>query len=369
MGDRESLLRAITANPDEDTPRLALADWLDENGEPERAELVRVQCELSRLPPKPRELFVADGAGTRMEGLGVALTPRGGGHYSASNAERGLSTETFSPGERVDVYAHLARKDQIKWMRGLKYVKHVPERHQIIFRKDEESGPWKGTALAARERELTAALGSRLSASCPTCGGVPSGYLNVAGLAQIGGCRTCGGTGDLYQCHGGHSADAAFVNYLRPHRWVRGCLYLDVTLEEVADRRCSGCGCTVEEAGERGNGCARCDGGHVRDWRPTPWAAALPPEVVGLWVTDKEPAGFWSEQQGWTWCKIHSVDDHHTDSWVLPGPVFDALTGHYNAEPEQSGQRAVKRYRTSDHARLHLAHALRLWVYNAGGAA
>lgn len=47
LSDRDALLAAIRANPDEDTPRLALADWLDENGDPDRAEFVRAQCELA----------------------------------------------------------------------------------------------------------------------------------------------------------------------------------------------------------------------------------------------------------------------------------------------------------------------------------
>src|SRR5690242_16278731 len=48
--DRAAFLRAIAANPDDDLPRLVYADWLDEHGEPERAEFIRVQCELARLP-------------------------------------------------------------------------------------------------------------------------------------------------------------------------------------------------------------------------------------------------------------------------------------------------------------------------------
>lgn len=159
MTEREAMVRAVCEQPGEDTVRLAFADWCDEHGEPERAEFVRVQVELARIGPKPRELFVADGAGARMEGLGVALIPRGGGHYSASSLERGLSTETFAPGERVDIYAHLARKDRIAWMRGLKYVKHVDNRHEIIFRKDDQSGPWKGAPLAKRADELLSAHG------------------------------------------------------------------------------------------------------------------------------------------------------------------------------------------------------------------
>ena len=49
MNDRHAFLRAIKDNPDDDTPRLVYADWLEEHGEPERAELIRVQIELPRL--------------------------------------------------------------------------------------------------------------------------------------------------------------------------------------------------------------------------------------------------------------------------------------------------------------------------------
>ena len=48
MGDREALLAAVVADPDADLPRLVYADWCDDHGEPERAEFIRVQCELAR---------------------------------------------------------------------------------------------------------------------------------------------------------------------------------------------------------------------------------------------------------------------------------------------------------------------------------
>jgi uncharacterized protein (TIGR02996 family) len=50
MTDREALLRAVMAAPADDAPRLVLADWLDEHGEPDPAEFIRVQCALARLP-------------------------------------------------------------------------------------------------------------------------------------------------------------------------------------------------------------------------------------------------------------------------------------------------------------------------------
>jgi uncharacterized protein (TIGR02996 family) len=50
MTEGDALYRAILADPDDDTPRLAYADWLCENGEDDRAEFIRVQCELARNP-------------------------------------------------------------------------------------------------------------------------------------------------------------------------------------------------------------------------------------------------------------------------------------------------------------------------------
>ena len=49
MTEREALLHAIRLEPDEDTPRLVYADWLDEHGdEADRAhaEQIRVQIEF-----------------------------------------------------------------------------------------------------------------------------------------------------------------------------------------------------------------------------------------------------------------------------------------------------------------------------------
>ncbi|MBA4063483.1 MAG: hypothetical protein C0501_07175 [Isosphaera sp.] len=51
MSDHDALLAAICADPDEDTPRLALADWLDEHDQHARAAFVRDQVELARTPP------------------------------------------------------------------------------------------------------------------------------------------------------------------------------------------------------------------------------------------------------------------------------------------------------------------------------
>jgi uncharacterized protein (TIGR02996 family) len=43
-----ALLKAIIDHPDDDTPRLVYADWLQEHDDPERAEYIRVQCQIAR---------------------------------------------------------------------------------------------------------------------------------------------------------------------------------------------------------------------------------------------------------------------------------------------------------------------------------
>ena len=69
MSAEQGLLSDICESPEDDTPRLVYADWLEEHDQPERAEFIRVQIELARLsrddPRRPdlalreRELLTA----------------------------------------------------------------------------------------------------------------------------------------------------------------------------------------------------------------------------------------------------------------------------------------------------------------------
>lgn len=49
MTTEQSLLRAVLADPASDAARLIYADYLDEQGEADRAEFVRVQCRIATL--------------------------------------------------------------------------------------------------------------------------------------------------------------------------------------------------------------------------------------------------------------------------------------------------------------------------------
>src|SRR5262245_61763086 len=50
MSDLLTLLNACKDEPADDGPRLILADWLEEHGESDRAEFIRLQLALARLP-------------------------------------------------------------------------------------------------------------------------------------------------------------------------------------------------------------------------------------------------------------------------------------------------------------------------------
>jgi uncharacterized protein (TIGR02996 family) len=53
MSDEDALLAAIDANPEEDTPRLVYADWLDEQGQSIRAEFIRVEIAVKQFADLP----------------------------------------------------------------------------------------------------------------------------------------------------------------------------------------------------------------------------------------------------------------------------------------------------------------------------
>src|SRR5689334_12337700 len=90
MRPESAFVQAVINNPDDDTPRLVYADWLEEHDQPERAEFIRLQVELARpcrpaarhraLAARQRELLAQNraswGAGT-LHALGRPRYRRG----------------------------------------------------------------------------------------------------------------------------------------------------------------------------------------------------------------------------------------------------------------------------------------------------
>ncbi len=52
----EEFLQVIVANPEDDTARLVLSDYLTDHGLEERAELIRIQCRMYRLEEEDQEI-------------------------------------------------------------------------------------------------------------------------------------------------------------------------------------------------------------------------------------------------------------------------------------------------------------------------
>jgi uncharacterized protein (TIGR02996 family) len=60
MTDADRFLATIIATPDDDVPRLVFADWLEEHGDADRAEFIRLQCAIARDGARPGERERAD---------------------------------------------------------------------------------------------------------------------------------------------------------------------------------------------------------------------------------------------------------------------------------------------------------------------
>ncbi len=74
MGDGPALLQTVLTNPADDAPRLIYADWLEEHGDPDRADFIRLQIRRpadcpTQLPPGRCGCRACDRAARRVRGL------------------------------------------------------------------------------------------------------------------------------------------------------------------------------------------------------------------------------------------------------------------------------------------------------------
>jgi uncharacterized protein (TIGR02996 family) len=56
MNPRAAFLKAVVESPDDDALRLVFADWLEEHGEGQRAEFIRLQCAIARMTGTEEQL-------------------------------------------------------------------------------------------------------------------------------------------------------------------------------------------------------------------------------------------------------------------------------------------------------------------------
>jgi uncharacterized protein (TIGR02996 family) len=338
--DGAALLAAIVAHPDEDTPRLMYADWLDESGEGARAEFIRVQCELAKHGP-PRRKVAAN----------TCVINRGIISFTTNGLNAGTGSLGLEAGERIDLDVSESGV-RARSGAGTKKLIHgvMVERREGTFfegRLDTESVEDPTTPLHARESALLSANRRTWLAGgvCETCRGRGKKLVSESGWTSSGSpgpirrvpfatstCEHCFGSGDS----GGLLRPGCEVTF------VRGWPYR-VTVPQMA-------WLVEEEWGE----CDACQGDYIcgacrvngRPTRTVPsrWLrSVLTPTIAerGLIceVVPKcrRPAEMQSARfgHGFEWVFIPTMrDDFHAMSAALPLEVFTRLEGGGRYEDE-----------------------------------
>jgi uncharacterized protein (TIGR02996 family) len=222
-GPAKGLLEYIVANIDDDTPRLAYADWLQENGQDARAEFVRVQVERARLP-------AWDAAQVRLRLREAKLLEEHGESWLAEmpsipgvkweGFRRGVVAEvSFSSFEAMRKSAHACRvvapveAVTVRWPRrheGTKAIGPIAELRELSLTGMPDynavvawlaASPQLATLRILTARGLWAESLAQLVAS-PHLGGLkalrmPSNNLGNAGLAVLTRAATLTGLEEL----------------------------------------------------------------------------------------------------------------------------------------------------------------------------
>lgn len=156
MTDEQLALEAaVVAAPDDDLPRLVYADWLDEHGDGERAEFIRLQ--------------VAAGARRRVRANnrhGFRFSCRCGACKLDRKADRLLPRD--ATGSVTGQWIHPAVRG---WVCGMMFARGFPDRFHV------RSAQWDTT-------HCTVCVGKKGKAVCPECKGTKdrpgAGYRIVA---------------------------------------------------------------------------------------------------------------------------------------------------------------------------------------------
>jgi uncharacterized protein (TIGR02996 family) len=111
-------LTAIVAEPDEDTPRLVAADFLEENGESRRAAFIRLQIEIARLEASGMGQSTEAQKLRTKERVDIGPVAQTGPLWGAEECPELVRvvppTKTSSPLARVNVEG----ADRLTWRRG-----------------------------------------------------------------------------------------------------------------------------------------------------------------------------------------------------------------------------------------------------------
>jgi uncharacterized protein (TIGR02996 family) len=173
--DYKAQLAGILAVPADDLRRLVLADWLDEHGEGERAEFIRVQCELAKLPAECDRTF-CDGS--------LVVCPDCRRLKSLRIRERAL----LQRGRDEGWFRFPGRSDNVGYGEGDTLVWWPPGDSRGVREEDVVCGDARRGFVAS----VRCTLAEWCGGTCPDC-------LGVDGLSYetyLTDCRRCRGMGE-----------------------------------------------------------------------------------------------------------------------------------------------------------------------------
>ncbi len=213
MPETDAFLRAILDNPDDDAPRLIYADWLEEHGDPEQAEFIRVQIALAaRKPARGREANRNLVALLRREE--ELLTRHGEAWRGPVETGRNLSL-TFRRGFIEGVSAEAHRFVEV----AEQLFRRAPVRHVRLF--------WPGTEQPYERARFVATVAAapqlaRLrSLDLSTC------FIGSDGVRALAVCEYLGGLESLDLANNG--IGRAGARALAGAPWLAGLIYLDLS--------------------------------------------------------------------------------------------------------------------------------------------
>jgi len=192
-----ALLQTCKENPDDDTPRLILADWLDDHGDTARAEFIRVQCEAAHLPLAPERLdWLARREGELLVAAGTEWTQPLIDWAAEWEWRRGMCLWARPKPEvtrNTDTVARLfPRAEQLAWVEGLRWYVHddrlieaivaLPQMNQFTRLHIE----WSGWISGVDASKIASVL-----AAAPTLAGVRELELDGGDLSESSALAIC----------------------------------------------------------------------------------------------------------------------------------------------------------------------------------
>lgn len=172
-----ALLRRILENPVDDAPRLIIADWLEGNGQNERAEFIRVQCELGRHIEKTK-----------------ADRESGQQHNGPDRHKKDLENKL----DLIWEYLHREIAPKKVMFQFCDQLKQSTDKGWSVFNEplDERKTAVFSYPLSLVKRgfisEVRLTCSEFIGGQCPTCNG--AGYDPPY---EVIGCDTCKGTGRI----------------------------------------------------------------------------------------------------------------------------------------------------------------------------